>query len=273
MLILRPVLSASSARRDSFSCASWCLCERRLMSSVQVLQLFGESPLDAGLLIWCCLLHNPVDYQKEDGRRQYAALTNTGLYLECVRQLPVVYDLAAGVVVQLLYDGNELGGGGGGGSRSVALASRWRRDPHCRMPFGSRRILSTVGSAIPATAQWWFAAWRYGLCRICLDENLPAPLVEFRPGPSWFSPGWFLSGSCMGWRAAWYPASCCMMTGPLSSAVSPGKLSSIPLGSARSPRSSSGVDGSSPWRSGRPPLVLLVECRLGLLPCLTSRTW
>ena len=68
------------------------------------------------------------------------------------------------------------------------------------------------------------------------------------------------------------PASCYMMTGPLSSAVSPGTLSSIPLGSARSPRSSSGVGGSSLWRSGRLPLVLLVECRLGLLPCLTSRT-
>ena len=41
-----------------------------------------------------------------------------------------------------------------------------------------------------------------------------------------------------------------MMTGPLSSAVSPGILSSIPLGSARSPRSSLGVDGSSLFGSG-----------------------
>ena len=37
-------------------------------------------------------------------------MTNTGLYLECVHQLPIVYDLVAGDVVQLLYDGNELGG-------------------------------------------------------------------------------------------------------------------------------------------------------------------
>ena len=32
------------------------------------------------------------------------------LYLECVHQLPIVYNLAAGVVVQLLCDGNELRG-------------------------------------------------------------------------------------------------------------------------------------------------------------------
>ena len=37
-------------------------------------------------------------------------MANTGLHLESVCQLPFVYDLAAGVVVQLLYDGNELGG-------------------------------------------------------------------------------------------------------------------------------------------------------------------
>ena len=44
--------------------------EANVVSEVQVLQLFGESPLDAGLFVCCCLLHNPVDYQKEDGRRQ-----------------------------------------------------------------------------------------------------------------------------------------------------------------------------------------------------------
>ena len=104
------------------------------------------------------------------------------------------------------------------------------------MPFGSRRILSTVGTAIPATSRWWFAAWRCGLCRICLGENLPAPLIELCLGPSWVSPGWFLSESCLGWRTAWFPTSCCMMTGPLSLAVSPDTLSSIPLGSAQSPR-------------------------------------
>ena len=35
---------------------------------------------------------------------------NTGLYLQCVHQHPGVYDFAAGVVVQMLYDGNELRG-------------------------------------------------------------------------------------------------------------------------------------------------------------------
>lgn len=32
------------------------------------------------------------------------------IHVECVCQLPIVYDLVAGVVIQLLYDGNELGG-------------------------------------------------------------------------------------------------------------------------------------------------------------------
>ena len=86
-----------------------------------------------------------------------------------------------------------------GGSCSVAWASRWHLNAHCWMPFGSRQILNTVGTAIPATARWWFAAWRCGLCRSCFGKNLPAPLIELRLGPSWVSPGWFSSGSCLGW--------------------------------------------------------------------------
>ena len=79
----------SSAKSRSFSC----------LVKVHWMPVF--------LFVVACFVIQSTTRRKMVGDNKQ--LTNTGLYLECVRQLPFVYDLAAGVVVQLLYDGNELG--------------------------------------------------------------------------------------------------------------------------------------------------------------------
>ena len=109
VLILRPVFSVAAATRPKFSCASCCLWERRLISSAK-----SRSSSCLANVHWISVLwplpHNPIHHQQKYCRRQCAALTYTGLYLEGVGQLSLVYDLAGGIFIQLLDDGDVHGG-------------------------------------------------------------------------------------------------------------------------------------------------------------------
>ena len=55
-------------------------------------------------------LYHPVHYQQEDCRREYTALTDTGLNLEGIVRLSIMNDFTTRVFVQVMYDGDEFGG-------------------------------------------------------------------------------------------------------------------------------------------------------------------
>ena len=81
--------------------------EANVVGEVKIFQLFCECPLDACVVILGCLLHDPVDNQKEDQWREQAALLHSSLYGKGVRELAIVNHLACGIFIQLLDDVDE----------------------------------------------------------------------------------------------------------------------------------------------------------------------